>query len=98
MQRLGVILKQLTDIVPMLGAQSEAGQLVLGFLPKLAKLIPAGSVTPAAEQNVMQSAMLKNAQQAQMIQQMRAMQAQQASGQGAPAGPGGPPQAPRIAA
>ena len=100
MQILGVAMKQLTNALPMLGASSEAGQMVLDFLKKLGKLMPDGSVTPAAEKNVMEQQMLKAAQQAQMIQQIRAQQAQQAQGggQGAPQAPSGPPQAQGMAA
>lgn len=100
MQILGVVMKQLTNALPMLGASSEAGQMVLDFLKKVGKLVPAGSVSPAAEQNVMQAAMIKQAQQAQMMQSMRAQQAQvaQGGGQGAPPAPAGPPGAQRIAA
>ena len=102
MQILGVVMKQLTNALPMLGASSEAGQMVLDFLKKIGKLVPAGSVSPAAEQNVMQAAMIKQAQQAKMIQDMRAQQAQAAmgggQGQAPPGAPPGPAAAPRIAA
>lgn len=95
MQMVGVATKQLTDAIPKLGASSELGQLVLDFLKKVGKIMPAGTVTPQAEENVMQAAMIRQAQQRAMIQQMKQAGA---AGPGAPAGPGGPPQAPRIAA
>ncbi len=96
MQMVAVAMKQLTDSVPKLGASSEIGQLVLDFVKKVGKIMPAGAAPPQAEENVLQAAMLKQAQQRSMMQQMK----QQAmGGQGAPGGPAGPAAAaPRIAA
>lgn len=84
MQRLGMIVKQLGDLIPMLGATSEIGQAVMKAVQNLAKHVPPGAVTPASEKNTLEQLALKNAQQNQTVQQMRQQ------GQG---GQGGPPQA-----
>lgn len=64
----------------MFGAASENGRAVLKALDTLVKLVPAGSVSPAAERNNIQQMAQKNSQQ---NQQMAALQAQrqQAGGQ-----------------
>lgn len=99
MQRLGVIVKQLTDLLPLLGAASEPGQEILKFLPKLAKFVQPGAVSPTAERNVLEGSMIKNAQQTAMLQQLRQMAAQGGGEGGAAPQPGGvPPQAAMRAA
>lgn len=75
-------MKQLESMLPELGASSEAGKAVLDCLNKLVKFVPAGSVTPAAQKNSIES-MQRNA--AQNNQQMQALQAmRQGGGQGQP--------------
>jgi hypothetical protein len=76
LQGLGIAVKQLERLVPMLGASSEAGQAVLKALNSLIKHVPAGSVTPAAEQNQIQQMAIKQQQNAAMQQQLKAQQAQ----------------------
>lgn len=91
MQRLGVIVKGMGELIPLLGASSDAGQAVLKALTSLAKFVPPGAVTPAAERNINEQQMFKNVQQAQMLQQLRARAAMGGQG-GAPGGaPGGQP-------
>lgn len=93
MQKLGVVVKQLEGLLPELGATSEAGQAVLKALNSLVKFVPAGSVTPAAQKNSIESQqrnMAQNNQQMQALQAMRQKMAQgggqmQQPGQGAPA-------------
>jgi len=95
LQQLGVTIKQLEKLVPMVGANSELGMELLKVLPKLAKFSPPGAVTPAGERNTLEAAMLQNARQGPMLQQLRAAMA---GGGGAPGGapgaaaPGAPPQ------
>lgn len=93
LQQLGVTIKQLEALVPLVGSNSELGMEVLKTLPRLAKFSPPGAVSPAGERNVMEQAMLKNAAQSLLLQKLKAAQAQQAmQGGAAPGGaPGGPP-------
>src|SRR5882724_5062607 len=84
LQKLGVVVKQLESLLPEVGAGSDVGKAVLDALNKLVKFVPAGSVTPAAQKNSLES-MQRNA--AQNNQQMQALQAMRAGGGG-----GQPPQ------
>ena len=78
LQKLGSVVKQLEELIPMVGASSEHGREVLKALNILVKLVPAGSVTPAGERNNIQQMAMKNAQQ---NQQMQALQAQRSGAQ-----------------
>jgi len=78
LQRLGVVIKQLEEVLPQLGAASEAGQAVVKALGLLTKHVPPGSVSPAAQKNSLEQAMRKAQQQ---NQQMAALKAQQAQGE-----------------
>lgn len=96
MQKAGVLIKQMTDMLPLVGATSELGLAIMDFIKKASKFVQPGSITPTAERNVLEGSMIKNAQQTAMLQQLRQMAAQQ--GQGAPGGgqpmpPGGMPRA-----
>ena len=67
------------QMLPQLGASSDAGKAVLECLNKLVKFVPAGSVTPAAQKNSIeqqQRMMAQNNQQMAAVQQMRQKQAQ----------------------
>lgn len=66
--KIGVVVKQLESLLPLVGASSEAGQDVLESIKRLAKHIPPGSVSPAAQGNQMQEMMLKLAQMKGMPQ------------------------------
>ena len=83
LQRLGLVIKQLEQLVPMLGAGSEPGKAVLEALGKLAKHVPSGSVTPGAERAGLEKAMMQNSQNNQAIQRMRQQQAQGGQAQAA---------------
>jgi hypothetical protein len=89
-QKLGTILKTLTEVLSMVGASSEMGKELLPMITKLAKLVPPGSVSPAGEANNIQNMALKNAQNTQMMQMMK--QGAGGGGQGAP-----PPPMPQAA-
>lgn len=88
MQKLGSVVKQLTELLSMVGATSEIGKDVMPVISKLAKHVPPGAVTPASEANNIQNMALKNAQNQQMLQSMK------------PGAQGGqaPPQMPPMAA
>lgn len=76
LQRLGVVIKQLEQLVPMLGAGSEPGKAVLDALRSLSKHVPTGSVTPASERSNIDRMAMQNSQQNAMMQRMRQQQAQ----------------------
>lgn len=90
LQRLGLVVKQLQEMVPLAGVGTDVGKGVLDALRILSKLVPPGSVTPASEKNQLESQMMKNAQG---NQQMMALRAQMAGGQGG-GQPGQQPQPP----
>lgn len=80
LQALGLIVQKLGEIIPMVGAGSDVGQVVLDALKKLAKFVPAGSVSPASQRNQLEKMATQqgqNNQQMQALQQMRAGQGQQ---------------------
>lgn len=79
LQRLGSVVKQLEEMVPMFGAASEHGKVVLDVLNKLVKLVPSGSVTPASQRNNIEQMAMRNTRD---NQQMQALQQQRMQGQG----------------
>lgn len=85
MQRLGIVLKQMTEALPLLGANSEPGQVLMKCIQQISKFVPAGSVTPAGEKNNIEAMAMRNTQN---NAQMQAMKPQGAAG-------GQPPQAPQ---
>ena len=86
MQRVGVVLNQLSELLPMAGATSDVGKAVLSAIQALSKVVPPGSVSPQAQKNTIDQLQQKNMQQQQMAKQMM--------GAGGPPGAGGgaPPQ------
>jgi hypothetical protein len=84
MQKLGVILKQMEGTLSELGASSDAGKVLLDCMSKIAKFVPAGSVTPAAQKNSIEAQQRQHAQQNQQMQAIKAMQAQGGGGGGQP--------------
>lgn len=68
LQRVGLVIKQLTEILPMAGATSDIGKTILDVLGKLAKHVPAGSNSQASERNAIDQMAMKNAQAAQTNQ------------------------------
>lgn len=89
MQRLGMVIKQLTEMLPLIGATSEIGKSVMKAIQDLAKHVPAGANNQAAERNNLERMMMQNTQQGQQMQQMRQQQAQP--------GAGAPPSMPKAA-
>lgn len=90
LQKLGSIVKQLEDLIPMFGSHTEAGAAVLDTLKKLVKFVPPGSITPASEKNQIEQMMMKNVANNQQVQALKQAQ------MGGAAGPGGnlPPPSP----
>ena len=82
LQRLASIVKQLEEIIPLVGAASDIGKACLESLNKLVKHVPAGSNTPASERANIEQRAMKNVQDNQQLmalrqQQMAHMQGQQ---------------------
>ena len=75
LQRLGLVVKQLEQLVPMFGSGSEPGKAVLEALNKLAKHVPSGAATPGAERTNIDRMAMQNAQNNSAMQQMRQQQA-----------------------
>jgi hypothetical protein len=84
-QKLGLVLKQLGELIPMAGATSEMGMAIMDMIKKGSKYVPQGSVTPAAEKNQIDNMAMKNTQN---NQQMQAIMAQRQQPAGAGQGPG----------
>jgi hypothetical protein len=95
-QRLGMVVKQLEEIIGTAGATSEIGQAALKMLNIGVKMVPPGAVSPASAKNNIEQMAMKNTQQAQ---QMAALKAQsQGGGQpGAQPGAAAPPMMPKAA-
>jgi hypothetical protein len=88
-QKLGIALQNLQDLLPMVGAGSDVGQAVLDSLKKLSKFVPPGSMTPAGNRNQLEQTAMKQGQNNQQMQMLKQMQAQQQGGaQGQPGMPG----------
>lgn len=86
MAKLGMIVRQLEQIVPLLGAGTEAGRDVLKSLTNLSKHVPPGAVSPGVENSAMQKTMMQMKQQTPQIAQMRqAMAGGKPGGDSAPA-------------
>src|ERR1700744_220560 len=71
MQRVGVLVKQMTEILPMVGATSELGASLMKAIQGLAKHVPPGSTSNAAEKNSIEKMAIQNQQNGQMQQQMK---------------------------
>ena len=91
---VAVAVHVLEEALPLLGIGIEAGRTVHGLLPRLAKLVPPGTVSSGVENAVLQKIMLKNRQNSMNVALMRG-----AGGPPPPPGaspgasPGGPPAA-----
>ena len=68
----------------MFGAASAPGKAVLDALNKLVKLVPAGSVTPAAQKNNIEQMAMRNTRDNQQMQALQQQRTQGAPGQGQP--------------
>lgn len=92
-QGLGVVINMMQRLLLQAGATSEIGKVILKSMNDLVKAVPAGTVTPAAEKNMLGQAQMQNTQNSAIQQQLRARAVAQGAG-GAPGGgapAGGPP-------
>lgn len=80
MQRLGLVVKQLQDLLPLAGVGSDLGKDVLKMLNIAVKHVPSGSSSPAAEKNNIENMAMRNAQQGMASRQMAEQRAQQQKG------------------
>lgn len=71
----------------LVGATSETGQGLLKALNILVKMVPAGTVTPAAEKNMLEQAQMRNTQNMATAQQLKQQRMTPPGGQA----PGGAP-------
>ena len=71
MAKLGLIVRQLEQLVPLLGVGTEAGQAVVKALTNLSKHVQPGAVSPGAEQSGLQQLMMKLKQNGPMLAQMQ---------------------------
>lgn len=86
LKRVGLVTKQLTELLQLADASTDLGKDVLKALNMLVKHVPSGSVSPADEKGEMQRRQMANTQN---NQQMQALRQSQQTPQG---GAGGPPQ------
>ena len=71
LQRVGVLTKQIQDMMQLVGAGSEIGTKLLKMLNIAVEIAPAGSVTPTSEKNMLEQAQMRNTQNMQMQQQLK---------------------------
>lgn len=69
-QKVAMAVKVLQDALPMYGASSEEGQMILDCLRKLGKMAMPGDVGQAGMQNGLMQMMLKAKQSGQTQQQL----------------------------
>jgi hypothetical protein len=91
MQRLGLVVKGLTELLPLVGVGSDVGQAVLKAIQALSKFVPPGSVTPAGERQQIDRMSMANSQNNSQMQALRQRLMQQGGGAGGgQPGAGGP--------
>lgn len=89
-QGMSVLITIAQNLLVKVGAQSETGKVLLDVLTKLTKAVPAGTVSPAAQNNTLDQAKMQNTQMGAMQGQMRNRAMQAGAPGGAPPA-GGPP-------
>lgn len=78
LKRVGLVVKQLTEVLQLAGASSEVGKDILKAINMLVKHVPSGSVTPADEKGETERRAMANTQNNQQMQSLR--QSQQPQG------------------
>ena len=84
LQRLGSVIKMMTDLLPLVGATSDIGKELMSSMTKLSKFVPSGSVSPAADRNNIEQAAMRNTQNNAQMQAVQQMRQQGAGGQQPP--------------
>ena len=59
MQKLGMTIKMLEQIIPLVGSTSEAGKAILDSIKKFSKFVPSGAVSPAGQRNQLEQMALQ---------------------------------------
>jgi hypothetical protein len=90
-QKLAMAIKVLQDALPLYGASSDEGQIILKCLKDLGKMAQPGDIGQAATMNGLQQMMLKAAQQGKTQQGLA--QPKPEGGPGGAAGGAPPPAA-----
>jgi len=72
MQRVGVLVKAMTEILPQVGIASEIGQALHKAIGILGKHVPPGTNSNAAEKNQIEKMAIQNQQNAGMQAQLKA--------------------------
>lgn len=98
MARLSMVVRQLEQLVPLLGVGTEPGRDVVKALNSLAKHVPPGAVSPGVEQSAMQKMLLQQRQNGPQIAALRAAMGSQGKPPAAGATPPNPQAAPPAAA
>lgn len=80
-QRLGVVLKQLTGMLDLVGPTSDIGKKVLKWISEMSKMVQPGEVSQASERSQIERMALQNTQQGQNVAQMRGGAQQPQQGQ-----------------
>lgn len=70
-QGVALILDAAAELLPMVGAASQMGQLLLDFIKKGSRLVQPGAVSPAGKQNQIEDMMRRNAQNGANMQMVR---------------------------
>ena len=88
-QRVSLLVKQMAEILPQIGATSDLGQALMKAMQGLSKHVTPGTSSNAAEKNAIEKMAITNQQNGQMQQQLK-----QAMG---PQGAAPPPPMPKAA-
>lgn len=87
LQKLGVLVKEMESLIPLLGVGSEPGKAVYEAIGKLMKHVPQGSVSPASQKHTIQDMMMKAQQNGSMQKQLDQSRMQPPGGGGGPSAP-----------
>jgi len=71
MQRVGVLVKAMTELLPQVGMQSELGQALHKAIGILGKHVPPGATSNAAEKNQIEKMAIQNQQNGAMQAQLK---------------------------
>ena len=81
LKRVGLVVKQLTELLQLAGASTDVGKDILKAINMLVKHVPSGSVSPADEKGEMERRSMANTQNNQQMQALRQSQQPPAGGQ-----------------
>lgn len=83
LKRVGLVVKQLTELLQLAGASTDVGKDILKAINMLVKHVPSGSVSPADEKGEMERRSMANTQNNQQMQALRQSQQPPAQAQAA---------------